>query len=146
MKAIREEKAEAPVQEEAPVAAALPSEETLRAQWKELAGQYSAKPRLANMLVSGKLDIREESGVMLLELFVTNESQKQWMEEKMLRELEGKIRTLVASPKVNLQVSVTPIEESAEKVPYMPEEKAKDLMEKNPDVRAFVADMGLDTK
>ncbi len=33
-----------------------------------------------------------------------------------------------------------------EKVPYMPEEKAKDLMEKNPAVRDFVAELGLDTK
>ena len=46
---------------------------------------------------------------------------------------------------MNVLVSVTPMEE-IEKVPYMPEEKAKDLMEKNPDVRAFVADLGLDTK
>ena len=42
-------------------------------------------------------------------------------------------------------IEETAVEES-EKVPYMPEEKAKDLMEKNPDVRAFVADLGLDTK
>jgi hypothetical protein len=68
------------------------------------------------------------------------------VEEKMLRELEGKIRTLSACPKVNIVISVTPVDESAEKVPYMPEEKAKDLMDKNPEVRAFVADMGLDTK
>ena len=43
-------------------------------------------------------------------------------------------------------VAVTPEPENAEKVPYMPEEKAKDLMEKNPAVREFVAEMGLDTK
>ena len=146
MNALMEEKQEEAAPEETPAAVALPGEEKLREQWKEMAGQYSTKPRLMNMLVSGQLDIREEAGVMVLELFVTNESQKQWMEEKMLRELEGKIRTLVACPKVNLLVSVTPMEESAEKVPYMPEEKAKDLIEKNPDVRAFVADMGLDTK
>ena len=63
----------------------------------------------------------------------------------MLRELEKKLRELLSCSKVNVVVSVTPMEES-EKKPYMPEEKAKDLMEKNPEVRAFVADMGLDTK
>ena len=86
-----------------------------------------------------------ENGVKQVEFFVTNEAQKQWVEEKMLRELETKLRDLVKCPKVNVSVSVTAVEES-EKVPYMPEEKAKDLMEKNPDVRAFVADLGLDTK
>ena len=59
--------------------------------------------------------------------------------------LLDKLRELVTCTKVNVLVSVTPIEET-EKVPYMPEEKAKDLMEKNPEVRAFVADLGLDTK
>ena len=75
----------------------------------------------------------------------TNEAQKQWIEEKMLRELENKLRELVGCPKVNVIISVTPVEEG-EKKPYMPEEKAKDLMERNPEVRSLVADMGLDTK
>ena len=146
MSAIMEEKKE----EEAPVeastqSAALPEDEVVRLQWKELAKQYSAKPRLASMLSSGNINLSEENGVKQVEFFVTNEAQKQWVEEKMLRELETKLRELVACAKVNVLVSVTPMEET-EKVPYMPEEKAKDLMEKNPEVRAFVADMGLDTK
>ena len=123
----------------------LPEDETVRLMWKELAGQYSAKPRLANMLSSGNINLSEENGVKLVEFFVTNEAQKQWVEEKMLRELEGKLRDLTGCQKVNVIVSVTPMEE-VEKVPYMPEEKAKDLMEKNPEVKAFVADLGLDTK
>jgi DNA polymerase-3 subunit gamma/tau len=146
MSALMDEKKE----EEAPVEAvagsqALPEDETVRLMWKELAGQYSAKPRLANMLSSGNINLSEENGVKLVEFFVTNEAQKQWVEEKMLRELEGKLRDLTGCQKVNVIVSVTPMEE-VEKVPYMPEEKAKDLMEKNPEVKAFVADLGLDTK
>jgi DNA polymerase-3 subunit gamma/tau len=146
MSAIMEEKKEevAPV-EAAPQSQALPDDDLVRLQWKELAKQYSAKPRLASMLSSGNIQLNEENGVKQVEFFVTNDAQKQWVEEKMLRELETKLRELVSCTKVNVLVSVTPIEET-EKVPYMPEEKAKDLMEKNPDVRAFVADMGLDTK
>lgn len=124
---------------------ALPEDETVLAKWKELSGQYSAKPRLQSMLSSGNIRLSEEGGVKQVEFFVTNEAQRQWVEEKMLRELETKLRELVNCVKVNVIVSVTPVEEAA-KVPYMPEEKAKDLMEKNPEVRAFVADMGLDTK
>ena len=146
MSALMEEKKE----EEAPVetvaeSKALPEDEVVRLKWKELAGQYSSKPRLQSMLQSGTIQLSEENGTKLVEFFVTNEAQKQWVEEKMLRELENKLRELVTCTKVNVLVSVTPMEE-IEKVPYMPEEKAKDLMEKNPEVRAFVADMGLDTK
>ena len=146
MSAIMEEKKEESVPvEAAPQNQALPDDDLVRLQWKELAKQYSAKPRLASMLSSGNINLSEENGVKQVEFFVTNDSQKQWVEEKMLRELETKLRELVSCTKVNVLVSVTPMEET-EKVPYMPEEKAKDLMEKNPEVRAFVADMGLDTK
>ena len=145
MNAIMDEKPEPEAPVEEVNVATLPNDDTLRAKWQEMAGSYSAKPRLANMLGSGKLDIREEEGVKVMELFVMNESQKQWMEDKMLRELEGKIRSLTSCPKINIHVTVTPAEE-VESKPYMPEEKAKDLIEKNPDVRAFVADLGLDTK
>ena len=146
MSAIMEEK---PQEEVAETAAQqevkLPDDNTLKMQWKELAGQYGSKPRLASMLSSGKVEVKEENGIKFVEFFVTNDSQKQWIEEKMLRELEGKLRDLTGCLKINVLVSVIPIEEG-EKVPYMPEEKAKDLMEKEPSVREFVAAMGLDTK
>ena len=140
-KKVEEQAAETPVQ-----TIALPEDETIRQQWKELAHHYNSRPRLASMLTSGKIDVREENGVKLIDFYVLNEAQKQWVEEKLLRDMEGRIRELLSCPKVNILVCVTPTEENGEKVPYMPEEKAKDLMEKNPDVRAFVADMGLDTK
>ena len=146
MNAIMDEKPEVEAPAEEAAAVALPEDGLLRTKWEELAGTYSAKPRLANMLLNGQLDIREEEGVKVLELHVMNESQKQWMEDKMLRELEGKIRSMAACPKIRILVSVTPEEESGEKVPYMPEEKAKDLMERNPEVRAMVTDLSLDIK
>ncbi len=146
MSAIMEEKPQEEVAETAaPQEVKLPDDNTLKMQWKELAGQYGSKPRLASMLSSGKVEVKEENGIKFVEFFVTNDSQKQWIEEKMLRELEGKLRDLTGCLKINVLVSVIPIEEG-EKVPYMPEEKAKDLMEKEPSVREFVAAMGLDTK
>ena len=124
----------------------LPDDDTVRLKWKELAGQYTSKPRLASMLSSGQINLSEDAGVKIVEFVVMNEAQKQWVEEKMQRELETKLRDLLSCRKVNIVVAVTPEPENAEKVPYMPEEKAKDLMEKNPAVREFVAEMGLDTK
>jgi DNA polymerase-3 subunit gamma/tau len=146
MSAILQEKPEeaAPAAEAAPVTS-LPDDNTVRLQWKELANQYASKPRLASTIANGKIDIREEGSVKIVDFVVKNEAQKQWIEEKLLRDLENRLRELLHCPRVNILVSVTPVEE-AEAKPYMPEEKAKDLMDKNPEVRAFVADLGLDTK
>ena len=124
----------------------LPDDDTVRLKWKELAGQYASKPRLASMLSNANIELREDGGVKVIELPVTNEAQKQWVEEKMLRELETKVRELLLCRKINIVVTVAAVPENTEKVPYMPEEKAKDLMEKNPEVRSFIADLGLDIK
>ncbi len=120
----------------------LPSEELLREKWQELAAQ-TAQPRLANALANAKLDIREEEGNKIVEFSVTNEAQKKWIEEKMLHELEGRMRTLADSAKVRLCAAVIP-EEEQEQVIYMPAEKAEFLIKNNPEVREFVADLGLD--
>ena len=142
---MEEKKEEEKPAEAAPVAVQLPDDDTVRTQWKELATQYSDKPRLASTIANGHTEIREEDGVKIVDFIVKNEAQKQWIEEKLLRDLEGKLRGLLGTPKVNIIVSVTP-EEEVERVPYMPEEKAKDLMDKNPAFKAFAADLGLDTK
>ena len=146
MNALMEEKKE----EEKPAEAAqqeakLPDDETVRQQWKELSKIYADKPRLASTIANGKIEVREDGGVKIVDFVVKNDAQKQWIVDKLLRDLEGNLRKLLGTPKVNIEVEVVP-EEATEKVPYMPEEKAKDLMDKNPDVRAFVLDLSLDTK
>jgi len=146
MNALMEEKKE----EEKPVETAsaeikLPDDETVREKWKELSKIYADKPRLASTIANGKIDVRENDGVKIVDFVVKNDAQKQWIEDKLLRDLEGNLRKLLNTPKVNIEVAVVP-EEASEKVPYMPEEKAKDLMDKNPDLRAFVLDLSLDTK
>ena len=146
MNAIMEEKEEAPAEEAVPAQKPLPTDDQLREDWKQLSELYQSRPRLYSTLLSAKTVFREEGGVKVVDFFVTNESQKQWIEEKLLRELEGHLRRIAATPRVNILVSVTPDSETGEKIPYMPEEKAKDLMDKNPEVRDFVAALGLDTK
>ena len=146
MNAIMEEKEEAPVAAPAPEEKALPSDEEVQRQWKELVAQYASRPRLANTLSTAKLVTGEENGVKTVSFSVVNASQKQWIEEKLLRELEKNFRQLLSCQKVILKIDVVPDTDSGERVPYMPEEKAKDLMDKNPEVRAFVAALGLDTK
>ena len=147
LNSIMEEKKEEEKEEEKAVeeAGKLPEDALVVEKWKEMASQYADKPRLASTIANGTVNVREENGVKVVDFVVKNEAQKLWIEEKLLRDLEGRLRGLLACNKVNIVVSVVP-EEEVEKVPYMPEEKAKDLMDKNPDVRAFVADLGLDTK
>ena len=124
----------------------LPADEAVKAGWKDLVTKFEARPRLANALAKAELRMVEEAGVKSVFFSVSNAAQKQWIEEKLLRDLESSFREILSCRKVNLHVDDIPEEEPGEKKPYMPEEKAKDLMDKHPEVRAFVADLGLDTK
>ena len=147
MNAIMDEKDEKPVEDAlAKAEAALPDDDTIRARWKDLIPRYESQPRLANAMAKMELRITEENGVKSVFFSVANAAQKRWIEDKILRDMENAFRELLSCRKVNLHVDDIPEEEPAEKKPYMPEEKAKDLMDKHPEVRAFVADLGLDTK
>ena len=146
MNAIMEEKAQQVEEKAQPAEVTLPSDDDVRARWKDMAGMYASKPRLANMLSSAEPRIEEEDGVKKVYFSVVNESQKTWIEDKLLRDMEKKLRDMLVCPKVNILVEVTPDTEVKEKVPYMPIEKAKDLMEKNPNVRELITALSLDTK
>jgi DNA polymerase-3 subunit gamma/tau len=147
MNALMEEKEEAPVTETVVQAdTALPADDAVRQKWTDLVAMYANRQRLASALSTTNLTMSEEGGVKIVSFTVLNTSQKQWIEEKLLRELETNFRQLLSCQKVNLVIEVAPDTAPSERAPYMPEEKAKDLMDKNPEVRAFVADLGLDTK
>lgn len=141
--------------EEAPAADALavkaadapaPSDDLIKAKWPELAKRYSDKPRLASMLMSSALTIEEEGDSKKVTFRVVNEAQKEWVESKLLHELESNLRSLVESAKLNLRVAVVPDEPSAPKKAYMPSEQAKELMDTNTEVKSLVQDLGLDIK
>ncbi len=125
--------------------AALPEDELLRSKWSELSNLYADKPRLTSLLSKSVPKISEEEGRKLVEFTVTNEAQKRWIEEKVLRELERRYCELVGSSAIRLAPSVLP-DEQKEDVKYMPAEKAEDLMGKNEEVRNLVMDLSLDVK
>ena len=132
----------ADVAAEPQAAPALPSDEAVAEQWKVMAAQQS-QPRLANALAASKLEFREEDGVKNVDFYVTNAAQKKWIEERCLRQLEGTIQQLTGCNRIRLNPVVTP-EEQQEKKIYMPQEQAQDLMSRNENVKAFVAEFGLD--
>ena len=126
-------------------AQAFVSDEDIMAKWHELAEMYSAKPRLSNTLSSASLAVSEEEGVRWLTFKVLNTAQKEWIESKLLHELEGKFKQLTGVPGLRLRVDIEP-EEERPQVNYMPSEKLSDLMSRNDEVRNLVSDFGLDLK
>ena len=124
---------------------AAPSEETLRAKWPELAKEYASKPRMASMLSTTTLKIEGDDTKRTVTFMVDNDAQKDWVESKLLHDLEGKYQRIVGSPRVALRVDVVPHEE-VKPMAYMPEDKAKELMAENDEVKSLVKDLGLDIK
>ena len=134
-----------PAAKEAEQEQALPPDEELAAKWKDLAAMYSSQPRLTNALANANLDFREEGDRKVVSFTVTNEAQKNWIEERILRDLESRFVTLTGCSRIRLEPAVLSEEEQAPRI-YMPSEKAEDLMSKNEEVRNLVVDLGLDIK
>ena len=124
---------------------AAPSEDFLKAKWPELAKEYASKPRMASMLSTTTLRIEGDDNRRTVTFMVDNEAQKDWVESKLLHDLEGRYQRIVGSSRVALRVDVTPQEE-VKPIAYMPEDKVKELMAQNEEVKSFVKDFGLDTK
>ena len=137
----QEKAAEAPVKQDAP------SEELLKAKWPELAKAYESKPRLASMLSTSSLAIEDAAdGSRQVTFRVVNEAQKDWVESKLLHELEGNFRKIVGSSKVYLRVAVVPDDSAETAKVYMPSDQAKVLMAQNEEVKSLVKDLELDIK
>ena len=124
----------------------VPSDEYLKSKWPELAQKYSDKPRLASMLSSSTLVIEEADDAKVVTFRVVNEAQKDWVESKLLYDLEGNYRMIAGSTKISLRVAVVPDDAVAEKKAYMPSEQAGVVMSENAEVKNLITDLGLDIK
>ena len=98
------------------------------------------------MLKSTTLDIETGEDAKTVIFRVVNDAQKDWVESKLLHELEGNYRRIVGSMKVYLRVAVTEDNSPEQKKIYMPSEQAKELMTHNEEVKSLVKDLGLDIK
>ena len=124
----------------------IPSDDDVKAKWPGLAQMYSDKPRLASMLTTTTLDMSEADGFKTVTFKVVNDAQKEWVESKLLHELEGNFRKVVGSGKVYLRVAVAPDDSPQEKKIYMPSDQAAELMRENEQVKNLVKDLELDIK
>lgn len=123
----------------------LPDDDKMRSAWKALGENYDYPPRLANTLKGSRIDLGEEDGRRTLDFYVMNVAQQKWIEEKMLRELEANFRRELGSSGAMLRVRVT-ADSEVKSTLYMPEEKARDLISRNEEVKNLVTDLGLDIK
>ena len=124
----------------------MPSDEEITGHWLEFVKKFSAgRERLELTLSAARLTVTAAPDHKLLTFEVLNQAQKGWIMEKVLRDLENQYNAFLGTRSLRLAVDMIPVEDVAPKI-YMPEEKAQDLMEKNPEVRNLVKDLALDTK
>ena len=124
----------------------IPEDEEIIGRWPEFTAKFSAgRDRLERTLAAARLSITTAPDHKLLTFEVVNEAQKGWIMEKVLRDLEYQYNAFLGTRSLRMAVGVIPVEDVAPKI-YMPEEKAQDLMDKNPEVRNLVKDLALDTK
>ena len=90
------------------------------------------------------LEISEDDSGRKVTFKVFNTAQRDWIAEKCLRDIEGNFQKLTGSA-IRLEVAVQD-DSQAEKVPYMPSEKAAILIGGNEEVKTLVQDLGLDLK
>ncbi len=125
----------------------VPDDETLKSKWIELANLYIDRPRLSSTLSNAVLEFskEEDDEYKVITFKVQNESQQKWIEEKLIHSLEDKLCKLINCGKIRLRVSVIPDTQVRKKI-YMPEDKAKDLMKQNDQVKNLVKDLDLGIK
>lgn len=97
--------------------------------WREkLAACYSDKPRFYSFLTTTPLSFEVEGDSLKVIFHVTNEAQKQWLEIKMIPEMEGLFKSITG---IN-ELSIHPVIDYAHKdtrtyypstkIPFLPDE------------------------
>ena len=124
------------VKEQQPVT----QEELLRV-WLALAEEQ--KPNLRSAMIQSPATLQEDGTTILF--MVSNGSQKDWIMAKMHTYLSDTLRERLHNSQITLDVDVRKLEELP-KTPYMPEERAKHIIQNNPEARELVKDLDLEIK
>lgn len=133
-------------------AAALTDEpltfESMMNAWQTLADREKSSGRssLATAMLHRSPGIDIETAV--LTFFVSNSAQQEWIREKALSRMEAALRKELRNNKVkiNVQIYESPAGQHKDSTPYMPTDKAKFLVAKQPELNELVKDLELDVK
>lgn len=120
----------------------LPDEQ-IRAKWPELGARFASRPRLANAISNARLEIREENGMKIVRFFVVSDAQSDWIKSTMLTRMQEEFKQLAGSSRLGIEVDVLPQEEQ-KPVVYLDKDKAKRMMNENPEVALLVKELELD--
>lgn len=107
-----------------------------------MADSESALPNLATSIRQAKPVLREDNTIIFT---VSNQMQKDWIEKKCLFRLTAFLRANLNNRYVKMEIEVAP-EEKSEKKLYMPDEKAKFLLENSEELRELKKDLKLEIK
>ncbi|MDX9781865.1 MAG: DNA polymerase III subunit gamma/tau [Bacteroidales bacterium] len=118
--------------------------EELDVAWREMAESEKNLQRLANAISETKPVISENPNTIIF--YVSNELQKEWINSKCKLRLETFLKEKLNNKNTNLLVEVSAMDENREDKPYMPEEKAKFLMDKHPELKELQKDLKLEIK
>lgn len=141
---VAREQKQTEVESAAPQTDTIPSDDDIIGKWNRIKEEGKSNLRLFNAMDTAKLEITLQDGRKIVRYLVMNDSQKIWLESLNSR-LEAKMRQLLGSSLVDMIVDLQP-EDPSEKVAVTPEDKARDMMDKNPVVRSAIADLGLELK
>ena len=131
--------------EEAAKADEAPSDERIFEVWKTLPEHYASRPRLASMLSGVTMNVATEGDVKHICFDVATVAQQEWIEKNLRLDIEGTLARKLNYGRVKIRVGLLPQEEQPKKA-YLPEEKARELMAANPELRTLVNDLNLDVK
>ena len=117
------------------------TQEELQIVWLALAEEQ--KPNLRSAMIQSPATLQEDGTTILF--MVSNGSQKDWIMAKMHTYLSDTLRERLHNSQITLDVDVRKLEELP-KTPYMPEERAKHIIQNNPEARKLVKDLDLEIK
>jgi DNA polymerase-3 subunit gamma/tau len=117
--------------------------EKLTDVWKKMAESESHMPRLSTAINQTKPIFREDNTIIFP---VKNELQKNWIEQNCKARLLEFLKVNLNNRELKLDLEVTADDDPQEKKMYMPEEKAKFLMDSYPEVKEMQNDLKLELK
>ena len=117
------------------------TQEELMRVWLALAEEQ--KPNLRSAMIQSPATLQDDGTTILF--MVSNGSQKDWIMAKMHTYLSDTLRERLHNSQITLDVDVRKLEELP-KTPYMPEERAKHIIQNNPEARELVKDLDLEIK
>lgn len=84
----------------------LPTDQQVTRAWRSLANDYNNRPRLAQIIARQEVNLERDEHDIILECHVQTKEQQKWIQEKVFKELEDKLRQRLGYDRIMLEISV----------------------------------------